>query len=129
VSRTAVLAKHSRADETRENSHEETNQDTGDHRCRDPGPGRNGLGAGGRAHYYGHHGMMGGWVGGMLMMLLMIALIVGAVVLTLRLLGLGPTGRSSGRALDILNERLARGEIDRAEYEDRRRALQDGDSR
>jgi putative membrane protein len=83
----------------------------------------------GERYYYGHHGMMGGWFGGVVMMLLMLALIVGAVVLTLRLLGHGPAGRSSGRALDILNERFARGEIDRAEYEDRRRALQDGESR
>lgn len=77
--------------------------------------------------YYGHHDMMGawGWFGGLLMMLLMIALIAGAVVLALRLLGHGPAGRSSGRALDILNERFARGEIDRTEYEERRRALQD----
>lgn len=83
----------------------------------------------GERYYYGPHDMMGGWFGGVLMMLLMIALIVGAVVLTLRLLGHGPAGRPSGRALDVLNERFARGEIDRAEYEDRRRALQDGESR
>lgn len=76
-------------------------------------------------YYYGHHDMMGGWLGGVVMMLLMIALIVGAVVVTLRLLGHGPAGRSSGRALEILNERFARGEIDRTEYEERRRALQD----
>jgi putative membrane protein len=83
----------------------------------------------GERYYHGHHDMMGGWFGGVLMMLLMLALVVGAVVLALRLLGYAPAGRSSGRALDILNERFARGEIDRAEYEDRRRALQDGESR
>lgn len=81
----------------------------------------------GERYYYGHHDMIGawGWFGGLLMMLLMIALIAGAVVLAFRLLGHGPTGRSSGRALDILNERFARGEIDRTEYEERRRVLQD----
>ena len=75
-------------------------------------------------YYYGHPGMMGGWFGGLLMMLIFVALIVAAVVVTFRLLGHEPGKRSSGRALDILNERFARGEIDRAEYEDRRNALQ-----
>ncbi|HUF56460.1 MAG TPA: SHOCT domain-containing protein, partial [Thermohalobaculum sp.] len=78
--------------------------------------------------YYGHPGMMGGWFGGLLMMLIFVALIVAAVVVTFRLLGHEPGKRSSGRALDILNERFARGEIDRAEYEDRRKALE-GDGR
>jgi hypothetical protein len=43
---------------------------------------------------------MGGWFGGTLMMLLMIAWMP-SVVLALRLPGYVPTGRSSGRALDI----------------------------
>lgn len=83
----------------------------------------------GERYYYGHHDMMGGWFGGLVMMLLMIALIVGAVVVTLRLLGHGPAGRSPDRALDILNERFARGEIDGTEFEERRRALQESASR
>ncbi len=81
--------------------------------------------------YYGHHDMMGpwGWLGGVLMMLIFVALIAGGVLIVLRLLGYDATRRSSGRALEVLNERFARGEIDRAEYEDRRRALQDGQGR
>ena len=74
-------------------------------------------------YYYGHHGMMGSWFGGLLMMLIFVALIVAAVVVTFRLLGHEPGRRSPGRAVDILNERFARGEIDRAEYEDRKKAL------
>ena len=84
--------------------------------------------------YYGP-GMM--WDGGIfhmffgfLMMLLFLAAIVAAVVLVVRWLGgsgqhlfhdgARPGGRS---ALDILKERLARGEIDVAEYEERKRTL------
>ncbi len=69
-----------------------------------------------------------GWFGGLMMMLLMIALIAVAAALVLRFLGHGVAPRS-GRALDILNERFARGEIDKAEFEERRRALQDGETR
>ena len=76
-------------------------------------------------YYHGHHDMMGGWFGGVLMMLIFVALVVAAVFVTFRLLGYEPGRRSSGCALDILNERFARGVIDRAEYEDRRKALTD----
>ncbi len=84
-------------------------------------------------HFHGP-GMMwdGGWgmmVFGPLMMIVFVAAIVVLVVLALRWLGSsghlptdrGGHGRSS--ALDILQERLAKGEIDVAEYEERRRAL------
>jgi putative membrane protein len=54
------------------------------------------------------------------------------VVLLVRWLGgsehplFRPTGQTSrSAALDILKERLARGEIDVAEYEERKRALSD----
>lgn len=70
----------------------------------------------------------GGWWGfGMgLGMLLFFALIVVGIVLLLR-----PTPeprREHDRAIEILNERFVRGEIDREEYEERRRVLESGRS-
>ncbi len=79
------------------------------------------------------HGQMwghgwGGMIFGPLMMLVFIALIVGVVVLVVRWLGGVGGGSAQGSkpkaALDILEERFARGEIDKDELEDRRRALQ-----
>ena len=67
---------------------------------------------------------------GFLMMILFLAIVVGVVVLMVRWLGgsehslFRPTGQASRTAaLDILKERLARGEIDVAEFEERKRAL------
>lgn len=87
--------------------------------------------------FYGHPhwGMAGaGWFFGPIMMLLFLALIVAAVVLVLRWLAPGassggPASLSStpsadrNAALAILRERFARGEIDRAEFEERRQVL------
>ena len=59
-------------------------------------------------------------------MLLFVALLVVGIVVLVRSSSGGvprnaePTG---GRALDILDERFARGEIDAKEYEERRRIL------
>ena len=67
---------------------------------------------------------------GFLMMILFLAIVVGVVVLLVRWLSgsehplFRPTGQASRTAaLDILKERLARGEIDVAEFEERKRAL------
>lgn len=69
----------------------------------------------------------GGWdgtfVGPLFMLLVMIAVVVTVVLLSR---GSGGSGRGTtpGRSpLDILKERFARGEIDKAEYDERRRAL------
>ena len=79
-------------------------------------------------------GMMwpGEWYGmmflGPLMMILFIAAIVVLVVLAVRWLGGaggGPPRALQSRALEILKERFARGEIDKQEFEERRRALGD----
>lgn len=74
-------------------------------------------------------GWGGGWSGmifGPLMMILVLALPVAAVVVLIRWLG-GSRGRvGPGQTpLDILRERYARGEIDKEEFEERRRTLGD----
>lgn len=78
--------------------------------------------------------MMGDGFGGgaamMVFMMLFGLLVVAAVVVGIVFLvrsGSAPSdrpGRSS--ALEVLQERFARGEIDREEFEERRRALEEG---
>lgn len=77
---------------------------------------------------YSHmHNMgFGGWIFGPLMMIFMIAIIVGIVVFILKLLGIkGETNNTQDRAIGILKERFARGEITKTEYEDQKRTLSD----
>lgn len=82
--------------------------------------------------YYGHmwNGGGHGWFFGPLMMIAFIAVAVVVVVLLVRWLG----GVSHGSVahkhvdktpLDILKERFARGEIDKEEFEERRKILRD----
>jgi putative membrane protein len=61
-------------------------------------------------------------------MLLFLALIVVGIVLLLRPAVGSEPRRERNRALEILDERFARGEIDREEYEERRRVLESGRS-
>ena len=75
-----------------------------------------------------HHGWDWGWghmVFGGLMMLLFWGGIILLVVLGVRWLGRGPESgsRSRNTALEILEERFARGEIDKEEFEERKRTL------
>jgi putative membrane protein len=85
--------------------------------------------------YIWEHHMMwgGGWYGmifGPLFMILVLAVVIAVAVLIMRSLGgpwqgaapphYPPPGRTP---LDILKERFARGEIDKNEFEDRRRVL------
>jgi len=71
---------------------------------------------------YTHMGY-GGWFFGPLMMILVFTAIIGAIVLVLRLFGIGGTDQTPRNALNLLNERFARGDIDKADYEERRSAL------
>ena len=74
------------------------------------------------------HDDMMGWGGGFvwsMLTLLLLGLAVAAVVVVLvRLFGPGRSGQTRDRALDVLRERYARGEIGREEYEERRRSLE-----
>lgn len=80
---------------------------------------------------YGYHGWGSGWghmlVGGLMMILFWGGLIVLAVVLV-RWLGRddapGTRDSAESSALEILRRRYARGEIDREEFEQRRRDLE-----
>jgi putative membrane protein len=79
--------------------------------------------------YYGPHMWGGGWwmFMGPLMMLLFIVAIIAVVVLLVRWLA-GPRHGGAGMPgartpIDILRERFARGEIDKEEFEERRRIL------
>ncbi len=76
---------------------------------------------------YGHmwHDGWGWMIGGPFIMILFVAAVVVLAVLAVRwLAGPGTTQGSKGKnALDILKERFARGEIDKAEFEERHKTL------
>ena len=92
--------------------------------------------AGPEGYGYGRHMMYwgDGWAGmifGPIFMILVLAAVIAVVVLLVRWLG-GPSHgmpmhhTPPGRTpLDILKERFARGEIDKEEFEERRRVLGD----
>lgn len=66
-------------------------------------------------------GPMMGWAMMLAWLLFLVVLVVGAVFLVRGLFDRG--GRGSSSALGILEDRFARGEIDREEFEERRRTL------
>ena len=87
----------------------------------------------GYRYAYTHPHMMGDWgwggmIFGPIMGLLSIAVIVVVIVMVVRWLGgeggarAAPRGRA---AIQILEERFARGEIDKDEFEERKRLLSD----
>ena len=77
--------------------------------------------------HYWQDGSPWGWGGmvlGPLMMIAMIVLTVLIIAWALRATGLTGPSTSTGQApLDVLKARFARGEIDRNEYEDRRKVI------
>ncbi|HVS58605.1 MAG TPA: SHOCT domain-containing protein [Candidatus Saccharimonadales bacterium] len=83
--------------------------------------------------YYYDHQMMDGWNGnspwGWLFGLLMMVLFVLVAVLVLRYLARewhkGNDGKSGETAMDILQKRYAAGEIDKKEYDEKRKDLKD----
>ncbi|MCE3248197.1 MAG: hypothetical protein K0R41_2022 [Geminicoccaceae bacterium] len=60
---------------------------------------------------------------GPIMMILLVAAVVVLAVVALRWLGRALQGSARPTPLDVLRERFARGEIDKDEFEVRRRAL------
>ena len=80
--------------------------------------------------YYGHPMWGGGWHGwfiGPIMMVLFLAVAVALVVYFVRRAGAGnglmTNDPPRNSPLDILKERFARGEIDKTEFEERRKVL------
>lgn len=77
---------------------------------------------------YDNHPMMwGNWFMGPMMMVFMLVVVVIAIVLILKLLGFtgGTNAKSDAQsnARAILDERFAKGEIDKPEYEERKKTL------
>jgi putative membrane protein len=80
-------------------------------------------------NWYPQKGLDGGWfamIFGPIFMLVPLIILIVVVVLAARWAGWAPQGpgKTPERTpLDILKERFARGEIDKEEFDDRRRAL------
>ena len=71
----------------------------------------------------GMEGMGWGWIGlGLVHMVVFWGLVIGGIVLAIRWVA-GQPGERSPRAVDILRERYARGEIDKDEFEAKKQEL------
>ena len=69
-----------------------------------------------------------GWFMGPLMMVIFLAVVVAVVVLVLRRLstsGASHEARERNTPVNILKERFARGEIDKTEFDERRKVLEE----
>jgi len=81
--------------------------------------------------YHAPHMMGGGWFMGPIMMIVFLAVAVIVVMLIVRWMSGSNLGHTrvhatppTETAVDILKERFARGEIDKEEFEERRRILE-----
>src|SRR5215467_12394782 len=73
---------------------------------------------------WGMYPMWGIWGAGMMLMMLALwAVVIAGIVLGIRWLGSQGRGLSSDTALDILRQRYARGEIDKQEFDAKKRDL------
>lgn len=80
-------------------------------------------------HMMWWNGGWGGMILGPLLMIFVPAVLIAGLLLVLwrfRPPSTGPSSASPQSPLDILKERFARGEIDKEEYEERRRILSEG---
>ena len=96
-----------------------------------------GENAGRNLPYYHGPGMMWGggqWggfgmvLGPIFMILVLVGIVIGVIYLMRNFGGLGPvsgSAQSEGRALAVLKERYAKGEIDSAEFDERKARLAD----
>ncbi len=74
--------------------------------------------------YWGMHYMWGPWgIGMMLMMLVFLGLVIATLVLGIRWLVTQGREPRTDSALDILRQRYARGEINKEEFETKKREL------
>ncbi len=76
-------------------------------------------------HMAGWHGGWGGMIVGPLLMILVPVLLIAAVLLAVRRFWTSSAQTVPQTPLDILKERFARGNIDKEEFEERRRILSD----
>jgi putative membrane protein len=95
------------------------------------GPGMMGPGYGygpgeGQSYPYQHYNMMrGGWGIFMLVfMLIFLVLVIAGIVLLVRYLSPHARVKPSDDALEVLKRRYARGEIQKAEFEEKRKDLE-----
>lgn len=73
---------------------------------------------------HGGWGTWMGWLGPVLMLAFWVLIIVGAVFLVRHLVRQGRVAKPEDSALEILGRRYARGEINKEEFEEKRRDLQ-----
>ena len=72
---------------------------------------------------WGYGSMMGGWFGGGILMVVFWALVIALIVWAVRETNGRHHRHYSNSALDILKERYAKGEIDREEFESKKKDL------